>query len=169
MTNQEAITIIGNLEDKDILYNPCDVQDAKTMAIKALEQEPCEDAISREAVLDLAKKGVLVSNGNYKSVCKAINELPSVNPQEPKTGHWIGIDEEPHEDYECDKCGNIITTWNEPTLDYKYCFKCGAKMVEQESDHKCHTCKHYTSGENDGSCGSYICKGYSDWESEDKE
>jgi len=36
----------------------------------------------------------------------------------------------------------------------------------QESDHKCHTCKHYTSGENDGSCGSYICKGYSNWESE---
>ncbi len=36
MTDQEAITIIGNLEDKDILFNPCDVQDAKTMAIKAL-------------------------------------------------------------------------------------------------------------------------------------
>lgn len=43
MTNQEAITIIGNLEDKDMLFNPCDVQDAKTMAIKALEQEPCKD------------------------------------------------------------------------------------------------------------------------------
>ena len=42
-------------------------------------------------------------------------------------------------------------------------------IEEQESDHKCHTCKHYTSGERDGSCGSYICKGYSDWESEDKE
>ena len=39
----------------------------------------------------------------------------------------------------------------------------------QESDHKCHTCKHYTIGERDGSCGSYICKHYSNWESEDKE
>lgn len=37
-----------------------------------------------------------------------------------------------------------------------------------ESDHKCHTCKHYMSGEHDGSCGSYVCKGYSDWESEGK-
>ena len=36
MTREEAITIIGNLEDKDILFNPCDVQDAKTMAINAL-------------------------------------------------------------------------------------------------------------------------------------
>lgn len=48
------------------------------MEIKALDQEPCEDAISRQDVLDLAKKGVLVSNRNYESVCKAINELPSV-------------------------------------------------------------------------------------------
>jgi len=37
----------------------------------------------------------------------------------------------------------------------------------QESDHKCHTCKHYTSGERDGSCDSYICEHYSDWESEE--
>lgn len=35
-----------------------------------------------------------------------------------------------------------------------------------ENDHKCHTCKHYTRGEHDGSCGSYICKEYSNWESE---
>ena len=36
----------------------------------------------------------------------------------------------------------------------------------QDSDHKCYTCKHYTKGERDGSCGSYICKEYSGWESE---
>lgn len=41
--------------------------------------------------------------------------------------------------------------------------------TSSERDHKCHTCKHYTSGDHDGSCGSYICKGYSNWESEDKE
>lgn len=40
---------------------------------------------------------------------------------------------------------------------------------EAESDHKCHNCKHYTSGERDGSCDSYICKNYSDWEREDKD
>lgn len=42
-----------------------------------------KEAIYRQDVLDLAKKGVLVSNGNYESVCKAINELPPVNPIEP--------------------------------------------------------------------------------------
>lgn len=51
---------------------------------RILEQVSCENAISRQDVLDLAKKGVLVSNGNYKSVCKAINDLPPVNPQKSK-------------------------------------------------------------------------------------
>lgn len=41
--------------------------------------------------------------------------------------------------------------------------------IKEESDHKCHTCKHYMRGERDGSCGSYICKGYSNWESEAEE
>jgi len=40
-----------------------------------------KEAIYRQDVLDLAKKGVLISNGNYESVCKAINEIPSANPQ----------------------------------------------------------------------------------------
>ncbi len=56
-----------------------------------IENPKDNDLISRQAVLDLAKKGVLVSNGNHKSVCKAINELPPVNPT--KIGHWIPISE----------------------------------------------------------------------------
>ena len=35
-----------------------------------------------------------------------------------------------------------------------------------KGDDKCHTCKHYTSGEYDGSCGSYVCEHYSGWESD---
>ena len=102
-------------------------------------------------------------------------------PYEPKTGHWITKDGK-EQGYDiggiktwyiqimCDKCGFIKTAIEGHTGQYHYCPNCGAKMVEpQESDHKCHTCKHYTKGEHDGSCGSYICKGYSDWESEDKE
>ena len=38
--------------------------------------------------------------------------------------------------------------------------KNGARMDE----HKCTNCKHYTAGEFDGSCGSYICEHYSDFE-----
>ena len=59
---------------------------------KLVSQDPCKDAISRQAVLNLAKKGVLVSNRNFESVCKAINDLPSVNPQDSKTeqfAKWV--------------------------------------------------------------------------------
>ena len=59
----------------------------------------------------------------------------AVTLQEPKTGHWIGIDEEPHEDYECDKCGYTISTYTaniKPHTEYKYCPNCGAKMESEE-------------------------------------
>lgn len=93
-----------------------------------------------------------------------------------KTGHWIekdGFDGDVY--YDCSECGESWATIEGTPWDneWDYCPSCGAKMVEpqetQENDHKCHTCKHYTSGERDGSCGSYICKGHSNWESEDKE
>ena len=41
--------------------------------------------------------------------------------------------------------------------------------VVADIDHTCHTCKHYLSGEHDGSCGSYICKNYSGWEDKEQE
>lgn len=45
------------------------------------EQQPCDDAVSRQDVLDLVKKSVLISNKNYNSVCEAINKLPSAQPE----------------------------------------------------------------------------------------
>lgn len=55
-----------------------------------------------------------------------------------RKGHWIAIDEEPHEDYECDRCGYIASTWCEyikPSDEYNYCPNCGCRMVEpQESE-----------------------------------
>lgn len=41
-----------------------------------------EETIRRQDVLDLAKRGVLISNGNYESVCKAINEIPPADEDE---------------------------------------------------------------------------------------
>lgn len=75
MTREEALAQLRNgpgiNEDVSEEYN-----EAVDMAIKALKQKPCEDTISRGAVLDLARKGVLVSNDNFESVCKAINDIP---------------------------------------------------------------------------------------------
>ena len=45
-----------------------------------------------------------------------------------KHGRWVGIDDFPHEVWECDKCGKIVETDEPPN----YCENCGARMDEVE-------------------------------------
>ena len=59
-------------------------KEALEMAINALSQEPCDDAISREKALNIACQC-------GKWAYDRINELPSVT-QKSKTGHWITDD-----------------------------------------------------------------------------
>lgn len=65
-------------------------KDCVRLAIEELEQEPCEDAISREAVIE----HICESRDCYKDECKGrlykrchslewVYELPPVNPQKP--------------------------------------------------------------------------------------
>ena len=65
-------------------------------AIQALEQEPCEDAISRRAVLEYIEgsEAELGHSSENELVCQDIKELPPVNPQ-PK---WILVSERLPED-----------------------------------------------------------------------
>ena len=100
-----------------------------------------DDLIQQQAVIDAIDKwvknmGVLIAlpANEVTPLFDSIHNLPSVK-QEPKTGHWIAIDEEPHEDYECDKCGYVVSTFTEniePHTEYKYCPNCGARMVEPQ-------------------------------------
>lgn len=55
------------------------------MAIKALEQQPCEDCASRQAVLDKIQSNWW----NAKDIEKAVKILPPVTP----TQRWIPISE----------------------------------------------------------------------------
>ena len=89
-----------------------------------------EDLISRQDVLDLAKKGILVSNGNYESVCKAINEIPPVNPT--KTGHCIETDKYESYRFKCSECYRGTDDITD------YCPNCGCRMIEpqERSDKK---------------------------------
>lgn len=68
---------------------------------------------------------------------KTLREWVDIIAQKEKTGAWVPTDEEPHEDYECNKCGYAISTFTaniEPHTEYKYCPNCGARMFEpQES------------------------------------
>ena len=72
------------------IHGVMDIVDADNCEkiIKALEQQPCEDAINREFLLrDLLLKAQGEKDVSIKWLEEYINSLPSVTPQEPKTGH----------------------------------------------------------------------------------
>lgn len=139
MEKEEAIKEIKNASDEEVRYGDIehhyeDVMkriEAVEMAIKALEQEPCEDAVSRKEVLNQ----IFYSTDNTGDVVlgsallERIERLPSVTPQEPKTGHWkrISIDKYVQHAmayYKCSVCGK------DSIGNHNYCPNCGAKMLE---------------------------------------
>ena len=112
---------------KGYLYDALSGEEADEI-IKALEQEPCEDCISRQAALSMQYRiddSVTLSTRDVVNV-DDIENLPSVIPQ-IKTGHWM------EDEYEmvvrCSECGEENDECS------KYCPNCGAKTVEpQESE-----------------------------------
>jgi len=52
--------------------------------------------------------------------------LTSADVQEVKHGNWVGIDDFPHEIWECNRCGRIIEGDRE-----NYCPNCGASMMDE--------------------------------------
>lgn len=112
--------------------------------VEALEQEPCEDAISRQAVLSMQYRiddSATLSTRDVVNV-DDIEDLPSVIPQS-KTGHWewVRYDSNPNiGNWHCSECNMIVCgaiTAANPVYAYNYCPNCGAKMVEpQESEGK---------------------------------
>lgn len=89
MTREEAIYELNDLRDyckhtfmKNTLLPYLESLD---MAIKALEQEPCENCISRQAALDAAKDLIVPLNDGtiYTHRCidpQCIRELPPAQP-----------------------------------------------------------------------------------------
>ena len=143
MTRKEAIEALrGGIGCFPVTDRAVQVFD---MAIKALEQEPCDDAISRQAAIDALKnledlqgRNVFTKNGLYP--WNAIAQLPSVTPKQ-RTGHWIERPEiktsapEYLMFYECSECGDK-QCFCKPDIHKKhFCINCGIKMIEpQESE-----------------------------------
>ena len=95
---------------------------------RLLEQQPCEDAISRQAALNSLIDNTHLDGYDLAEALDAIEnkeKLPPVTPQ-PKYGKWI--------DGKCNKCGTHAPFWSMATTYYcsEYCPKCGAKMQESE-------------------------------------
>ena len=119
------------------------------------ESQPCEDAISRQAVNEIINDiRDCISVEGYWAFLERLKKLPPVNPQEPKTDSWSIKDvadtfkkhglireQEPktgHWKYyqndkgdwinECSVCGSDAGVGYQ----YPYCPNCGAKMVEPQ-------------------------------------
>jgi len=98
-------------------------------------QQPSDDAISRQAVLDMMQMRM-----SGKELYKAVYDLPPVNPQ-PKMGRWIYGEDNlgtGRDGWYCNQCGHF-EFWNYSS-DMKSaklnlpnpCPDCGAKMVETQ-------------------------------------
>lgn len=135
MTREESLSIITEAIEDYVCNYVTDTAKAQKMlnAIQTLEQEPCEDAISRQAVIDaIYDMEILKYRIDLENVIKA---LPSVKPQE-KTGHWVktpkAVMGEGYMWY-CDKCEHQV--YQDSSKSYpseKYCPNCGTRMVEEQ-------------------------------------
>ena len=129
MTKEEAISLLAQINKIIVNSNSWlksthePLNTAFTMAIEALKQEPCEDCISRQAVLEIAKSSK--SNWIDNSVLfKRVNNLPSVTQQQ-KIGHW----RDTGSGQECSECGEIQYGYDSFR---QFCANCGARMEETE-------------------------------------
>ncbi len=89
MTREELRDYVEEQRNLDVI--PYHIYSALIDGIDTLEQEPCEDAISRQAVLEVLKdKWNMFSDANdaMQESIDTIEALSNVSPQ-PKTGHWI--------------------------------------------------------------------------------
>ena len=104
------------------------------MGIEALEQEPCEDAISRQAAIRIAEQGQVQG---YEWQFKKLIKLPSVTPQS-KTGHWI-IDINDKDYCFCQFCRHkfdidrLKMVWGVYELP-PHCPNCGAELKGESND-----------------------------------
>ena len=97
------------------------------MAIEALEKHPCEDCISRQAVLEMAYDMSEIDGEHFTEPYMVVDvadirKLSSVKPHH--TGHWT---DNHNGTFVCDRCGCKHSKSN-------YCPNCGAEMEVQNED-----------------------------------
>lgn len=150
MTKEEAIEILKENFCSMCAYGSqsmmsCDIRGCDNRdAIKALEQEPCEDAISRQAVFNglasiaKAKAKSDAQKALMGRVMFFTEQLPPVTP-ESKTGQWIQtneifINQDGQFIYKfiCSECKSLsyFRKSSKKAIGANVCPNCGAKMIE---------------------------------------
>jgi hypothetical protein len=110
MTREQAIHYLERIKQE---YDCSYEEDALEMAIQALEQEPCEDAVSRKALISHIENQSREWGEDYdaQQILGDIEDMPSVKPQELK---WIPVSERLPEKGKqvlcCNKSGSVFTS-----------------------------------------------------------
>lgn len=86
-----------------------------------------DDTISRQAAIDVLEERLQANGYSNTALVSELNRsigylmrLPSAE----RRGSWIGIDDEPCDVWECDRCGHIVERECPP----RFCEECGARM-----------------------------------------
>lgn len=143
MTREEAIEVLKDIYNYT-RFDTYTTNEARTMAIKALENKPrflvhsdgkieqiietCDDCVSRSAVLDYIDKILNCGMGKKKSfefIRKFVEKLSSVTPKR-KQGEWI-LDETDNS-ITCNKCACVIYANDIMNGEPHFCPNCGAEM-----------------------------------------
>lgn len=129
----------GEVTDKNRLNDESrltvDACEGAIEIIKALEQQPCGNAIDRKLVCAFID-GLISDDGEREKGLEYIRNMPPVNPT--KTGHWIKlgvqgeIDDQIVKGFVCSKCGaiSVFRMTGRKIINGDLCPSCGAKMLE---------------------------------------
>jgi len=139
MTRENAISLLSQVNH--ILVNsnswlenthePLNI--AFDMAIKVLEQQPCENAISRTEAIDTIThwfSDMLETGKEEYSIDDVLNRLPPVTPTRMK-GKWLSNSDFPDEII-CSCCNTNYDMWFWEQGTMNYCPHCGAEMESEE-------------------------------------
>lgn len=119
----------SNCDECSLCYeqgNMGEQKEALDMAIKALEQEPCEDTISRQAAIDATwfEPSYTDPLNVLTEVRDRLKALQSAQP-ERKKGKWIDYSDEGY--VECPFC-HSATNCDGNKDELHFCFSCGADL-----------------------------------------
>ena len=78
---------------------------------------------------------LLMSDAEHKGRYDVVNAFdiantPTADVRENVHGNWVGIDDEPCETFECDRCGFVLEDWILGAF-YNFCPNCGADMRKE--------------------------------------
>lgn len=131
MTREEAKGRLLDIQNRlNMTFRTVQEQEEYTaleMAIKTLEQKPCFDSVSVEAVIEWLKdKDIIKLKSQEENARKELQQVYSVKPQEPKTGHWIPSHITESILDECSECGFSCGAFT-----FNYCPNCGCRMESE--------------------------------------